>query len=109
MNDRNYEVINLSTEEFHSKMKSDKNSILIDVRTPDEFSLGHIPNSVNIDIYSNSFPARISELEKDKSYFLYCRAGHRSYDAGVFMKQLGFEKVYHLENGILDWDKEIEF
>lgn len=101
-------VVNLDSESFSNKFKNDPNSILLDVRTKQEFDDGHIPNSILIDIYSPAFPEKIKELDKEKNYYIYCRSGNRSYHAGVFMLQQGFKTVYNLADGILDWNEPLE-
>jgi len=100
-------VINLDSESFSEKFKNDPNAVLLDVRTLQEFSAGHIPDSKLIDIYLPTFPEKINELDKDKSYYVYCRSGNRSYHAGVFMLQQGFKTVYNLADGILDWHEPL--
>ncbi|HMN47826.1 MAG TPA: rhodanese-like domain-containing protein [Ignavibacteriaceae bacterium] len=101
-------VINLSSTDFLNKISTDSLAVIIDVRTPEEFYAGHIPNSILIDIYHPNFQNRIKELDKSKNYYIYCRSGHRSYHAGNFMLQMGFEKVHHLQEGILSWNEVLE-
>ena len=101
-------VINLDSESFSEKFKSDSQGVLLDVRTSQEFSAGHIPDSKLIDIYLPTFAEKISELDKEKNYYVYCRSGNRSYHAGVFMLQQGFKTVYNLADGILDWHEHLE-
>ena len=101
-------VINLDSESFSEKFKNDSQGILLDVRTFEEFSAGHIPDSKLIDIYLPTFAEKISELDKAKNYYIYCRSGNRSYHAGVFMLQQGFKTVYNLADGILDWHEPLE-
>jgi len=101
-------VINLDSESFSEKFKSDSKGVLLDVRTSQEFSAGHIPDSKLIDIYLPTFAEKISELDKEKNYYIYCRSGNRSYHAGVFMLQQGFKTVYNLADGILDWHEPLE-
>jgi rhodanese-related sulfurtransferase len=50
----------------------------------------------------------LEELDKDKTYFVYCLAGGRSAQACGIMKQLGFEKVYNLVGGISQWEGPVE-
>jgi len=102
-------VENLDAESFKKKLKEDKNSVLLDVRTPMEHNMVRIPNSILIDIYSPSFPQEIEKLDKAKSYYIYCRSGNRSFHAGNFMLGAGFEKVFNLEPGIIGWNGEKEF
>lgn len=93
---------------FAEKFQEDNDGVLIDVRTPFEFKQGHLPNSVLIDINSPNFPAEIEKLDRNKSYYIYCRSGNRSYHAGRYMLSAGFKNVCHLEPGIIGWDGPIE-
>lgn len=66
---------------------------LIDVRTPEEFADGHLKGATNIDFNGPDFAEKISELNKDGEYTLYCRSGRRSGLALEAMKAAGFTKV----------------
>ncbi len=66
---------------------------LIDVRTPEEFADGHLKGATNIDFNGPDFAEKISELDKDGEYTLYCRSGRRSGLALEAMKAAGFTKV----------------
>ena len=76
---------------------------VIDVRTPDEFSGGHINGAKNIDYYSYSFDEDISKLNKDWSYLVYCETGNRSIKAIQTFKSLGFTRVFNLIGGYYAW------
>lgn len=102
------QVQNLSAEEFDAQFKEDNEAVLLDVRTDMEHAQARIPNSILIDIASPSFQLDIDKLDKNKSYFVYCRSGNRSYHAARQMMQSGFEKVYNLAPGIIGWHGEIE-
>ena len=80
--------------------------IIIDVRTPEEFTDGHIENAINIDFNSQMFESEISKLNRDKTYLIYCRSGNRSRAALDTMVKLEFTKVYHLMTGIIGWLEE---
>jgi len=101
-------LLNLSALEFSKKIQSADSVVIIDVRTPQEFNEGHIPKSLLIDIYSPTFPTKISELDKSKDYYIYCRSGSRSLHAGTFMLSQGFTSVQHLEDGIISWTEKLE-
>ena len=100
-------VKNLNATEFHDGFKNDPNSVLLDVRTAGEFSMGYIPGAKLIDLMSPNFMGQIEKLDKSKSYYVYCRSGNRSYQAGVMMHKAGFENVYNLAGGIMSWKFEI--
>ncbi len=104
----NNELVDLDSAEFSQKLKEDSNGVLLDIRTPQEYNQGHIPNSTLMNIYHPSFLNEIQKLDKSKNYYLYCRSGNRSYQAGQLMKKLGFINVYNLRSGILDWDEPLE-
>lgn len=76
---------------------------ILDIRTASEYSAGHIKGAINIDFYSKDFKYKLSLLDKDKTYLLYCRTGNRTSKALAYFKELGFKKVYHLYGGISDW------
>ena len=80
--------------------------VIIDVRTPEEFNDGHIENAINIDFYSETFREDLDKLDKNKTYFIYCRSGNRSGRAMDIMAELGFKEVYNLSVGITAWVAE---
>ncbi len=63
---------------------------VIDVRTPAEFSEGHLEGAVNIDWQDPSFADQVSQLAKDGTYVIYCRSGNRSGQAIEAMTSMGF-------------------
>lgn len=71
-------------------------TVILDVRTPEEYAQGHLKGAVNIDVTSADFATIISQLPTDGEYFLYCRSGNRSTQAIEIMKASGFT---HLTNG----------
>lgn len=101
-------IENLNSEDFENKLKEEKDSVLIDVRTQQEHYDARIPNSLLIDLMNPNFTHELEKLDKSKSYFLYCRSGNRSYYAAKEMVKLGFEKVYNLAPGIIGWNGKIE-
>lgn len=69
---------NLSATEFADKIKELPTATIIDVRTPDEFSKGHLANANNYDWNGNEFDKQIAPLDKSKPVFIYCLSGGRS-------------------------------
>lgn len=70
-----------------------KDTIIIDVRTPAEYSEGHLDGAVNIDIEADNFGAILGQLPTDGEYVVYCRSGNRSARAVEIMKASGFTNV----------------
>ncbi len=91
----------LTAQAFLDKAKATPDAILLDVRTPTEVAAGKLPNAVNIDFQSPSFTAQVAKLDKEKSYFVYCRSGVRSANACRKMHEMGFDKLINLSGGYL--------
>ena len=94
-----------NTREEFKELITKGNTLVIDVRTPVEFSEAHIKNAINIDYFSKSFSETISKLDKQKTILVYCAAGGRSTSACLDFKKLGFKKVYNLIGGYDDWNE----
>jgi len=91
-----------NVDQFSVLMK--KNYLVVDVRTPEEFAQGALPNAVNISVSALDFPIKINRLQKDQPILIYCKSGGRSAQAAVVMKAFGFSKIYELEGGISAWE-----
>ncbi|MFI5324041.1 MAG: rhodanese-like domain-containing protein [Thermodesulfobacteriota bacterium] len=99
-------VKKIDVEKAHELIEEKKGSpdlIILDVRTKEEYSEGHIEDSVNIDVKSESFKDEIGKLEKSKSYIVHCRTGRRSDTAVKIMEEMGFRDIYKMEGGIVGW------
>lgn len=79
---------------------------LVDVRTPEEFSEGHLENAINIDVTADDFDAKVASLDKEKPVMVYCKSGGRSAKASARLKELGFKTITDLEGGITNWKSE---
>lgn len=100
--------MNLDQEVWRDQLKEDANSVILDVRTEDEFNEWIIPGAINIDIYKGQgFIDAIEEMDKSKNYYVYCRSGGRSGQACSIMSELGFENAYNLLGGIMNWEGEV--
>jgi rhodanese-related sulfurtransferase len=76
---------------------------ILDVRTPEEYAAGHVPDAVNIDVSSPSFDESVGALPKDATYVVYCRSGNRSTTASARMADLGFTTINNVKGSINDW------
>ena len=98
----------LPQQKFEKQIKK-KNTIVLDVRTPEEYKSGYIGNAVNYNVMDSLvFINEVSSLDKNKKYLLYCKSGRRSGKALVMMKNMGFRKVHHLNGGITEWKGELK-
>ena len=87
-------------------MEQESNYIILDVRRPDEFSEGHIPNAINVP-NENIGNTEISELpNKEQLILVYCRSGRRSKEASQKLVKLGYTNIVEF-GGIIDWKGEI--
>ena len=93
----------LSAIEFADKIKELSTSVVVDVRTPEEFSKRHIVNAKNYDWRGKDFEKQIKVLDKSKPVFVYCLSGGRSAAAASQMRSEGFKTVYELQGGIMKW------
>jgi len=78
---------------------------VIDVRTPKEFTSGHIDSAKNLHIYDQDFATRLDSLDKDKTVYVYCKAGGRSAEAVETLEQKGFKHIVELEGGLDAWNE----
>jgi thioredoxin 1 len=93
----------LSATQFADKMKELPAAVIIDVRTPDEFSKGHIQNAQNFDWNGSEFDRQIETLDKSQPVFVYCLSGGRSASAASKMRSVGFQQVFELTGGMMKW------
>lgn len=81
---------------------SQSGTVVVDVRTPEEFAAGHLPNAVNVNVEDPTFDRHISSLDKSATYAVYCRSGRRSAIATDAMVAAGFTSVFNLNGGLED-------
>ncbi|SHE65217.1 NADPH-dependent 2,4-dienoyl-CoA reductase, sulfur reductase [Bacteroides luti] len=79
------------------QLQQAQDGIILDVRTPDEFSLGAIPGAVNIPI--DGIRDHLNEIPQDKNIYIYCAVGLRGYLASRVLMQHGFNNVFNLSGG----------
>lgn len=78
-----------------------ENDLLIDVRTPEEYAKGTIPDAVNIPV--DELRNRMNELPKEKSIYIFCQVGIRGYLAQRILLQNGYENVRNISGGYALW------
>ena len=86
----------------------DTTVVRLDVRTANEYALGHIPNALLIDVTQGDFMQKAEQLlPKDKTIALYCRSGRRSKTAAAQLAKHGYQ-VVELNTGFNSWKGEVE-
>ncbi len=102
---QNYNAIKtIDAKTFSEKIAATPNATIVDVRTPDEFSSGHIDQAKNNNWLGTTFSAEAEKMDKSTPVFVYCKSGGRSQKAAEKLNELGFKTIYQLEGGILKWD-----
>ena len=96
--------INIISESDFIELQ-DSEYTLIDVRTQDEFDLGHINSAINLDFYSDTFKNDILSLPKNETIVLYCRTNNRSGKTATILKENGYRDVLVIKGGITEWVK----
>ena len=94
--------LDVKVPEYEEAIKSNK-GVLVDVRTPEEYSQEWIDGAINIDWKNENFKNEIQKLDKNKPVLIYCRSGARAGMAKRMMQKLGFKEVLNLKGGIRKW------
>src|SRR5690349_7972628 len=89
---------------FEQRMAADKGQV-IDVRTLKEYNSGHIDGAVNMHVYDADFTKRADGLDKNKTVYVYCKAGGRSAEAVEQLQGKGFVHIVELDGGMDAWSE----
>ncbi|MCZ2355843.1 MAG: rhodanese-like domain-containing protein [Bacteroidia bacterium] len=89
------------------QMMTQSDSVILDVRTAEEYKEGRIPRSINLDVMSGAIDMA-NHLDPNQTYLVYCRSGNRSMVAAYILESKGFSKVHNLKGGIIGWDGQVE-
>lgn len=95
----------IDSKEAYRLIKADANIAILDVRTAKEFADGHVAGAVNIDVNQTDFAQKIDQLDRSKTYIVYCRLGIRSRKAVGIMSAKGFKNLYNVSDGFAGWSK----
>ena len=99
--------VNITAEEAKAIMDSEEGYIILDVRTQEEYDLGHIPGAIVISHEEIGEKAEGVLTDKDQLILVYCRSGRRSNLAAEILVWLGYTNIKEF-GGILDWHYEVE-
>ena len=93
----------MSQNELMARTKSETYTFVLDVRSPREYSSGHIPGAMNINHTELSNHLEKLRGYKDKDVVVYCERGVRAQKAQKILKTAGFSNVYHLKGDMAKW------
>lgn len=115
LDDASFDVTNIgqhvSAMEFNTLAK-DENTIIVDMRNHYESEVGHFQNAITPDVetFREELPLveKLLEDKKDKNLLMYCTGGIRCEKASAYFKHKGFKKVFQLEGGIIEYDRQVK-
>jgi len=96
----------ITPKELAEKLASGESVVMIDVREPYEWSVGHIDAAQHIPLAQ--VPQRLTDIPKDREIVMICRSGGRSERARMFLEQSGFTNVKNLVGGMMRWAREVD-
>ncbi len=115
LNDESFDVtkggVHLDAKTFN-KITNEDDTVIVDMRNHYESEVGHFKNAItpNVDTFRDSLPIILDELEehKEKNIVMYCTGGIRCEKASAWFKHKGFEKVYQLDGGIIEYSRKVK-
>lgn len=93
----------LGPKEFADALKSDKDNVLLDLRSAADFAGGHLFGANNIDCSLSNFEWRIGALDTKKRIFIYCQDGYQNKEVLTYLKSQGYHSVTALAGGLNKW------
>lgn len=99
---------NIDGKQTEKLLNSDKDVLIIDVRSEYEYEKGHLLNAINLP-YDDDFKSELNEIidYKDKTVLVYCRSGNRSEKAAVKLVDNGFKNVKNVTDGVDEYDYKL--
>ncbi len=97
------EAPSITPAELHDRRQSGDAPVVIDVRTPAEYTAGHVPNAINIPF--DQIAERISKVDAPNGVALYCMVGPRARKGEAALLATGYKSVFHLEGGLAAWQE----
>ena len=95
----------MQPEALQEAMGRDKELIILDTRSPEEYAVSLIPKATFID-YDNFSGKEVEHLDKNSKVIVYCSVGYRSERIGEKMQEMGFKDVHNLYGGIFLWKNQ---
>lgn len=96
-------ITNVTPIEAAALLDGDPAIVILDVRTPAEFTRGHIPGAINANYFSFGFGKKLDALDTEATYLVHCKSGHRSARVPKQLAERGVATIYHLDGGFDAW------
>ncbi len=93
----------VAAKEYAGMIQNLKNPVIIDVRTKGEYEKGYVKGAINISSNDPKLSEKLALIDKSGPVFIYCLSGGRSSNVSGKMKGLGFQQVYDLKGGMMQW------
>ena len=97
---RAMEEQNIDYETAKIILKNEINTVLVDVRSPQEYKEGHLDGSINIPLYDLERNCEELKMDKEKIIILYCQYGSRSHRALKILENNGYKHLYQIKGGL---------
>ena len=93
----------LTAPELQSRLGTAEAPLVVDLRTPAEFGIAHIPGAINIPL--EALEKRLDEISNDNGVLIYCINGSRTRQAEPILYAHDIDNIYHLEGTFYSWIK----
>ena len=100
------EYMKISMDEAIAMMEAEKDYLIVDVRSYEEFAQGHIPGALNVPNESIGTEPPLLLPDKEQLIMIYCRSGNRSKQASQKLADMGYSNIVEF-GGIMDWPGDI--
>ena len=94
---------NIQVSDLQQMQKEQKDLIIVDVRTPEEWASGTIEGAQKINLFDAEFAEKVQALDKERPIAVICKVGGRSSKAANQMKGMGFTELYNVSGGMDAW------
>ncbi|MBL4852964.1 MAG: rhodanese-like domain-containing protein [Robiginitomaculum sp.] len=96
-------ITHVNAQQAHALLKARPETVVLDLRTGEEFEMFYIKDAVNLDCQSDFFARRLKALRRTVAYLVHCHSGDRSTKALAQFKALGFTNITHMDGGLRAW------
>lgn len=99
------DVPQVTTDSLARRMQGDTPTVLLDARTPEEYTVSHLPGAVRVDPNASNL-AWADTLDRDQPVVVYCSVGYRSAGVASMLRAEGYDRVSNLRGSIFQWANE---